>query len=169
MTACSVLLAHDADGGYRCPSTPVQAGRCTTRRRTVGRSHSMRWERASGGQKTKVSVTSLDQVSSKARKRALKQHRRGARQHHRAQGGTGTQGQNPPQGGGSKRPLQGGTTPQGGGPPGGHTTAGGTSTQGGRSHPPTDADMASRDNRDSFAYDSVGERWSVYHAGGPTT
>jgi len=32
-----------------------------------------------------------------------------------------------------------------------------------------DADMACRDNRDSFAYDSVGERWSVYHAGGPTT
>ena len=30
-----------------------------------------------------------------------------------------------------------------------------------------DADMACRDNRDSFAYDSEGERWSVYHAGGP--
>ena len=32
-----------------------------------------------------------------------------------------------------------------------------------------DADMACRDNGDSFAYDSEGERWSVYHAGGPTT
>jgi len=65
------------DGGYRCPSTPVQAGRRTTRRRTVGRSHSVRWERVSGGQKAKMSATSLDQVSSKARKRAPEQHRRG--------------------------------------------------------------------------------------------
>ena len=31
-----------ADDGYRCPSTPDQAGRRTTRGRTVGRSHSVR-------------------------------------------------------------------------------------------------------------------------------
>jgi len=107
----NLRMALETDGGYRCPSTPVQAGRRTTRRRTVGRSHSMRWERASGGQKAKMSVTSLGQVSSKARKRAPEQHRGG---HTTPQGGTGTQGQNPPQGGGQQAPTAGGGPPTAG-------------------------------------------------------
>ena len=71
----------------------------------------MRWERASGGQKAKVSVTSLDQVSSKPRKRAPEQHRRGA---HNTTGGHRHTGPEPTAGEGSKRPPQGGTTPQAG-------------------------------------------------------
>jgi len=36
------LCGSQPDDGYRCPSTPDQAGRRTTRGRTVGRSHSVR-------------------------------------------------------------------------------------------------------------------------------
>jgi len=94
----------------------------------------VRWERASGGQKAKVSATSLESSFVKGEKARARTTPQGGTT---PQEGTGTQGQNPPQGGGSKRLPQGGTTPQGGAPPGGHNTAGGTRTQGGRSHPPT--------------------------------
>jgi len=79
----AVRAANTRDGSYRCPSTPVQAGRRTTRRRTVGRSHSMRWERASGGQKAKVAASSLESSLVNGKKKRTRTTPQGGTQHHR--------------------------------------------------------------------------------------
>jgi len=79
------------DGGLPVPeyawSGLGQAWRRTTRRRAEGRSHSVRWERASGGQKAKVSATSLESSLLKGEKASARTTPRG---------GTRTRDQAPP-------------------------------------------------------------------------
>jgi len=148
------VCVNICDGGSRCPSTPVQAGRRTTRRRTVGRSHSVRWERASGGQRAKVSATSLDQVSSKARKRAPEQHRRGA-QHHR--GAPAHRARTHRRGGGQQAPTAGGQHRRAGGPQRGTTPRGAPAHKGAaptRQQVPTRILCSSSDgDRERFSLD----------------